>query len=255
MVSATHRETAVGGSIWLSQPATGHDRRWKTASIWSGQSMWHPKIFETEDTPVIQRRADFSAAWSLFAFLQAQFRSSDTRCTNRLPGVQEKHKIACISWPTGWRRYCSKDGPPARFIDNRASSFLAQLPHAIHAVADSTPRNYLAMGSGFFEGGLPNRQLPAVLGKIVATLREHRALTGTANIDVFVNPAACQVVASALPAMGACKVGTSGRQRAWLLCSAAMPAAAPPPIPFSVPAKNPAVIRATGHGFISVRAT
>ncbi|RAR50641.1 UNVERIFIED_CONTAM: hypothetical protein C7454_12125 [Acidovorax defluvii] len=154
---------------------------------------------ETEDADVIQRRADFSAAWSLFAFLQAQFDLRILDATNRLPGVETQdsmHKLA------DWMEACApKDGPPARFIDNRASSFLAQLPHAIHAVADSAPRNYLAMGSGFFEGGLPNRQLPAVLGKIVATLREHRALTGTANIDVFVNPAACQVVASALPAM------------------------------------------------------
>ena len=154
---------------------------------------------EFDDADVAQRRADFGAAWSLFAFLQAHFDLRILDAANRLPGVETQdstHKLA------DWMAACaSKDGPPARFIDNRASSFLAQLPHAIHAVADSAPRNYLAMGSGFFEGGLPNGQLPTVLGKIVSTLRDHRALTGTANIDVFVNPAACQAVASALPAM------------------------------------------------------
>lgn len=152
---------------------------------------------ESADADVIQRRADFGAAWSFFAFLQAQFDLRIFDAANRLFGIETQDNMQKLA---NWMASCTlQDGPPARFIDNRASSFLAQLPNAIHAVAGSASRNYLAMGSGFFEGG--HGQLPAVLEKIVSTLRNHKALTGKANIDVFVNPSACQAVASALPAI------------------------------------------------------
>lgn len=153
----------------------------------------------SEDADAVQRRADFGAAWSLLSFLQARF---DLRILNapRGPhGAAAQHSMHELA---SWMTACApKNGPPARFIDNRTSSFLAQLPQAIHTVAGVAQRNYLAMGSGFFEAGQPSGQVPAVLEKIVSALQGHRALTATANINVFVNPAACQAVASAWPAM------------------------------------------------------
>ena len=154
---------------------------------------------ESDDADLLQRRADFGAAWSLFAFLQARFDLRILHAVNRLPSVEIQDSIHELA---AWMAACApKGGPKARFIDNRTSSFLAQLPHAIKAVDDSVRRNYLAMGSGFFEGSQANGNLPAVLEKIVSTLRSHKTLTDTSSIDVFVNPAACQAVSSALHVM------------------------------------------------------
>jgi hypothetical protein len=65
-------------------------------------------------------------------------------------------------------------------------------------------RNYLAMGSGFFEAAADARagQLPTVLAAIVAALRGAGLLTASATVDVFVNPLACQGVAGAVGAIG-----------------------------------------------------
>lgn len=153
----------------------------------------------SDDSDAIQRRADFAAAWAMLVFLQAYFDLRLLDAAQGPTGVTAQNNMRDLG---EWMAACTtKSGPPARFIDNRASSFIAQLPEAIHTAAGTGQRNYLAMGSGFFEGGQPNGQLPAVPEKIVSTLRDHRILTGTANIDVFVNPGACQAVASALHAM------------------------------------------------------
>lgn len=93
---------------------------------------------------------------------------------------------------SGWVSECVNmaRGIAPRFFDNRDKSMLVQLPELVKATGD-VKRNYLALGSGFYEG-----EKASVPQKIIARLQEAGLLTNTPEIDIFVNPAACQSVAT-----------------------------------------------------------
>ena len=55
------------------------------------------------------------------------------------------------------------------------------------------------MGSGFYESSDSNNRIPSVLKNIVDKLHEAELLTRQPEIDVFVNPKACQAVANSVP--------------------------------------------------------
>ena len=55
------------------------------------------------------------------------------------------------------------------------------------------------MGSGFYESSDSNNKIPSVLKNIVDKLQEAELLTRQPEIDVFVNPKACQAVANSVP--------------------------------------------------------
>ena len=85
---------------------------------------------------------------------------------------------------------------------------LAQLPKQVRATGVRGQANYLAMASGYFEGHADAAQPPSVLSKIVASLKERDAneepallLKPKAEIDVYVNPQACQSVAACADSM------------------------------------------------------
>lgn len=101
----------------------------------------------------------------------------------------------------GWLKHCRRAarGEP-RFMDNRRASFLDQLPTKISACSKAVRRNYLAFGSGFYEAASQPPVPVAVPQAIVETLRRDH-LTGSGQIDLFVNPLACQAVASSITAL------------------------------------------------------
>lgn len=61
-------------------------------------------------------------------------------------------------------------------------------------------RNYVAMGSGFFQTPTDGESIPSVLTRIVGKLQDESVLTQNPGIDVFVNDRNWQAVANALPA-------------------------------------------------------
>ena len=65
-----------------------------------------------------------------------------------------------------------------RFFDNRRTSLLAQLPELVQEHASSSARNYLAMGSGFYESPTETNTIPSVLANIVRRLQDTDLLTG-----------------------------------------------------------------------------
>ncbi len=144
---------------------------------------------------VQQACADIKAANELFAFLREIY---DTRLLNAgsLDGYSETAdacaKVNC------WIAKCSGSaGNTSRFIDNLDSSLLETLPSRVHSIAGSASRNYLAMGSGFFESASTGSQ-PVVPGKIVDRIRAEKLLTAAACIDLYVNRDACQSIATAV---------------------------------------------------------
>ena len=92
-------------------------------------------------------------------------------------------------------------GYRSRFFDNRDASLLRQLPDLIKYHAGSTARNYLALGSGYYES--VQSGTPDVPDGIVTHLRQHDLLTTTSNRNLFVNPLACQAIATGRAAIEA----------------------------------------------------
>jgi len=135
--------------------------------------------------------ADLAAAADLLAFLRPLFdqRLLDASATGP----------ADVAWLDDCLRACAalKAGRP-RFFDNRRQSLLSQLSGLVSAAADGRgPRNYLAMGSGFYEAA-GGDEAPRVPGEIVRTLQHAGLLTASADIDLYVNRLSCQAVAQAV---------------------------------------------------------
>jgi hypothetical protein len=145
--------------------------------------------------------ADIAAAWKSMQWLVNNF---DTRV---LQPAQQDPKRANLENPTRevrkWLRQTKKYGKrwSPRFVDNRTSSLLAQLPDKIANCSRTTPRNYLAMGSGFYESTSDTKRAPSVLKRIVDELKEKSLLTKNVRIEIYVNPKACQAVATSMNAI------------------------------------------------------
>lgn len=98
-----------------------------------------------------------------------------------------------------WIDECVKKarGATARFFVNTEKSLLTQLPGLVENT-DTTSRNYLALGSGFYEGGDKGKATLTVPQSIIAKLKQAGLLTTNPKLDLFVNSKACQAVASAV---------------------------------------------------------
>jgi hypothetical protein len=153
--------------------------------------------------------ADIVAAWEMLAWLRQHF---DARLLDadlpegRGKSLSSQARDRFEKWINQLEKAMPKKARPLpRFFDNRNTSLLDQLPALVVATGKNTARNYLAMGSGFYESSTEGSAPPKVLQKIVAKLKGEknapRLLTATTGIDVFVNPRACQAVAQSLQAM------------------------------------------------------
>jgi hypothetical protein len=151
-----------------------------------------------------QNCADISAAWQMLEWLSSYF---DTRILHAKSSYQSASLTEqSMRWLSGWLSSVTANRTPSaspRYFDNRKQSLLGQLVPLIKQHASGVKRNYLGMGSGFFEGVNGQGQLPSVLSKITTTLQDAGLLTAHPEVDVFVNPGACQAVAEGLSAMQA----------------------------------------------------
>jgi len=157
---------------------------------------WHvdiPSEDEEADTEVIrQNRTDLAAAWDFLSSLQQYF---DLRLLERAAGRDNESADAAARF-TGWVGEIGKRhrGYRPHFFDSRERSLFAQLPDLVRHHAPNVARNYLVLGSGFFEGeGSGGRFVPE---RILDALRKNALVTATCEKDLFVNPLACQAVAT-----------------------------------------------------------
>lgn len=136
--------------------------------------------------------ADIKAAWNLLEWIQGHF---DTRLLNASSSDQTSESAQAFTQLKHWIATCvEKEQGQPRFFDNRDASLLSQLPRRIKA-SNTARRNYLALGSGFYETSDNPKLAPAVPLAILDTLRDEKLLTEKADIDLYVNPSACQAVA------------------------------------------------------------
>ena len=156
---------------------------------------------------VRQRCADVSASWGLIEWLREYF---DTRILRAVPPkYEDTESIRNMDLVESWiqKAVQGKGSAKARFFDNRKASLLAQLPALIAATGVVSRRNYIAMGSGFYETASDQDDMPSVLAEVINVLRNEEndfvVLTESPEMDVFVNPAACQVIANSRKALSA----------------------------------------------------
>lgn len=152
-----------------------------------------------QDASVSQACADIGAAWEMLDWLRGKI---DCRVLNaRSPGSQdfESELTTVERWIARARKI--GDGVAPRFFDNRKGSLLSQIPESLLKQNSRSARNYLAMGSGFYETPESTNRIPSVLKNIVDRLKDTGLLTQRPEIDVFVNPKACQAVANSLSSL------------------------------------------------------
>jgi len=168
------------------------------------------KVSEDEKEQVA---ADISAAWASIEWLTQFF---DTRALH----PEHRKREAISEGPTRelrkWLKLTKKFGRrlSPRFLDNRKAGFLEQLPSKIENCSSASARNYLAMGSGFYESTNNNDRVPKVLQRIVDRLREEGLLTHSSEIEIYVNAHGGQAVSTAMEAI---------RAAGWSIFTAAQP--------------------------------
>lgn len=141
-----------------------------------------------------QACADIQAAWELLAWIDTKF---DSRLLKFGQGAESDSAPDSV---LRWIRYCIRraDGVP-RVFDNRRKSVFEEIKSRLLAADRVVARNYLAMGSGFFEAAASGEaEIPR---RIVNDLIGLSLLTKTSEVDLFVNPIACQSIAISAKAL------------------------------------------------------
>lgn len=148
-----------------------------------------------KDADVKLRCADMCAAWDLLSYLREHHDNS----LLKIQGSSTQDRFAEIE---GFIEQCAgvKKEQNSRFFDNRKSSLLAQLPEQVKRFSPDSCRNYLAMGSGFYESAKTGKT-PVVPTAIMDSLKAAKLLTKTPETDIFVNPESCQGIAESLGAL------------------------------------------------------
>ncbi|WP_058555361.1 hypothetical protein [Thiohalocapsa sp. ML1] len=139
--------------------------------------------------------ADLAAAWNLLKWTGRHFdqRLLDAQGDGhpaRLARRELEHWLAQCEKTAGTR--------VPRFLDNRTSSLFDRLVGQVQAHAGGVRRNYLAMGSGFYEAPSADGSPPVVPTAIRDGLSKAGLLTASAEVDLFVNPLGCQGIAAAI---------------------------------------------------------
>lgn len=200
-----HAKVALLGFKHLTEPGRWHVRLLVSTGNWTRQTMeesldliWRLDLpvneaagdAAEEDALDGQSCADIRGAWRLLSWLR---RSADTSLLDLIPAspgaLAEKEVRELFNT-------CARkaNGRSPRFFESRRAPLLDQILSALERHGGA-PRNYLALGSGFYEGeGAPGKELVPLT--ILHGLREQDLLTGKAEVDVFVNPLACQALAA-----------------------------------------------------------
>lgn len=144
---------------------------------------------------------DIKAAWDLMRWLQGHY---DMRYLNALPQDRSESEstVAQYRFDLWLQKLAPKArGAKPRFFDNRTKSLLSQLPDKIRDAGVKSAVNSLSMGSGYYETPSDKNKIPVVLQAIKNSLQQEKLLTLNPDIDIFVNPNACQAISNCLGAM------------------------------------------------------
>lgn len=145
---------------------------------------------KTRESNKLQALADVKAAWDFMRELKTHYN------TEFLTNLNKSSLKSSIEEFEQWLDNISTKakGKP-RFIDNRKKSFFDQLPQKLIQLNLDSKKNYIALGSGFFEGNSYKNFTESVPSKIVKKLCEEGLLTQNPTKELYVNPNNCQSIA------------------------------------------------------------
>lgn len=204
---------------------TTDEARWAVRLLvstgnWTGQTvtqsldlLWSLEVRSEDLNPsavsdnVALACADIHASWDFLRWLSKYY---DTRIltpalANTVPEITEHWN----TYQTVLKQFSAKGKGEPRFIDNRKVALMEQLAPKIAEHTSETKRNYLAMGSGFFENTGDSTDAPETLNNIVKTLQDAGLLTTKPIIEIYVNKAECQGIAQAHEAIN---------KKGWSIC-------------------------------------
>lgn len=222
-----HAKVAVLGFQHRAEPHDWHIRLLVSTGNWTRDSLersldlvWRIDLDGADLHAAVseQRRVDLSAAWQMLNWLRGYFDFRALYGTSSAGKEGQSHLAAdrVEAWLRTVTATVRGTTLAPRYFDNRKQGLLAQLPSLVRQQGGAFSRNYLALGSGFYESANDATCIPGVLKKIHAALDEADLLTAKAEIDVFVNPLACQAVHSGMPGL---------QQAGWSVRAAATPPA------------------------------
>lgn len=153
--------------------------------------------------------ADIKAAWDLMQWL-VNVHASDI-LSPRVKSVLAEHWSA---FRCQLNEVSSHATGTSRFVDNRSKPLLKQLHSQIVTHAGNSARNYLAMGSGYFEQVSDGDGELSTLNDISQELIKNGLLSKGACVEVYVNENACQ---------GLAKAGKYIGEQGWKICKPLSP--------------------------------
>lgn len=153
---------------------------------------------ETLGPACAQECSDIKAAAKFFEHLRGLYDTRLLDAGNALTGGDEAVAL------DAWLQACGKtrNNPeklPPRFIDSRTRPLLDEI---LDAAQSRKPGAYLAIGSGFYEGGAngtdDGNTQPMVPVAVVRRLKAANLLKARAEVELYVEPTACQSIATAV---------------------------------------------------------
>jgi hypothetical protein len=174
----------VSTGNWTSETLTD------SLDLISSQSISYQDYKSSEENPR-QSRADIIAAWDFFKWLNDYFPDTILKSVSTTRNSEEYSRFIGVLESLAKPR-----GVKPRFFDNRYSSLLRQLPELIDEGKTKVKRNYVALGSGFYQSPGDDKKIPSVLVNILDTLTRGGLLTKNPTKSIIVNPDACQAIAN-----------------------------------------------------------
>lgn len=173
---------------------------WTTQTLEESLDLaWRCEITKVElgarDIGVSQRSADMASAWDCLSWLQDLFDVRVLRATLQEGGLGEN---GCVE--AAFRRRIKEivargGASTPRLVHNRNQAFLSQVASRVRRQAGESGRNYIALGSGFYESVREDLLMPEMICDL---LKKQGLLTQRPEADIFVNPTACQAIATSM---------------------------------------------------------
>ena len=193
-----------------------------TTGNWTRQTLeesldlaWHIDVGTAVEDKTVemirQERTDSAAAWSFLTSLRLHFDTRPLEIAKQFNSESGAAVEKAESWAVNMS--APHRGYRPRFFDNRERSLFQQLPDMVRVHAGHIARNYLALGSGFYES--THSGSSDIPEKIFEVLRKSQLVTSSCRKRIFVNPLACQSIAT-------CSHNLASQD--WVIRSACVPA-------------------------------
>jgi len=147
----------------------------------------------SKNIDTIQNRVDVFHSWNLTKWLLQYF---DIKI---LQQDETQYPVTSIRFQQFYKQLESLQNSTKatpRFFDNRRKSLLQQIPEILLRKGSLFPRNYLALGSGFYQSLSNKEDIPLVVQEIFDLFKNKNLIKKNHLKDIYVNPESCQGIST-----------------------------------------------------------